>query len=152
MKFPALTDEQVQAKDLFNNHNALLALDLLANLPYVGMSEEITAGASEATVNKYVLIAPTKGEVLDAKFITTTVQTGTGNTPTISLVNGSDVVATKADLALGGSIGDVTALTIDAEKKTFEAGDKLVLSVINPAGTITVALKGKLQLIWRAVK
>jgi len=81
----------------------------------------------------------------------TTVQTGTGNTPTVRLVEGSNVIGDSGEIALSGAIGDVKALTLDPTKVVLAAGTKLIHRIVNPAGTITVALQGKLQVIWKPV-
>ena len=152
MTFPALTDAQVQQLDFNNANNSLLALSLLQNLPVVQVTDIITAGATDTTVDDYVFVAPCKLQILDAQFITTTVQTGAGNTPTVSLRAGAaNEVGNTGAISLGGAVGDAAELTLDPTKTTVAAGTKLVLRAVNPAGTITVPLAGKLQFIWNAI-
>lgn len=149
--FPQITDAKVQAKDFMNQSDAQLALYHLQNLPYVIVSDESAGGASDSTTNDYIFVAPCKGEILKADFWKTVVNTGTGNTPVVKLVNGSNVVGETAAIALSGAIGDVHALTLDSAKVSFAAGDKLVFRIVTPASTVSAALKGKLQFIWKPV-
>ncbi|HEX2868710.1 MAG TPA: hypothetical protein VHO03_16840 [Ignavibacteriales bacterium] len=154
MKYAKLTDADVQKVDFMNQGDAKAALDLLQNMPFNVVSPKVTAGATDTTVTENIFAAPTKCQIARARFIIDVVQVGDGNTPTISLINTDDtnaVVATKADLALAKSAGDVIELTVDADKATLDAGDVLALSLINPAGTITTALAGKLQIEWVSV-
>ena len=151
VRFPQITDAQVAAVDFMNIPNAKLALDLLQNLPYVETTRESTAGATGETVNALVFVAPVAMEIQKVDFITTVVQTGTGNTPTVSLYEGANEVAVSAAIDLGGAIGDSEALVVDAAKSTLEAGDKLTFRIVNPSATITVALSGFLQIIWKPV-
>lgn len=147
--FPQITDAKVQSKDFMNQNDAQLALFHLQNLPYITVSAEVTGGASGSTVNDFIFVAPVKGEVVDAKFIKTQVNVGTDNTPVVKLVNGSNVVAETAAVALSGAIGDVHALTLDSAKVALAAGDKLVFRIVTPSATVTTALKGKLQIMWK---
>ncbi len=149
--YPQLSNAKVQKKDFMNQNDAELALYHLQNLPFVVVTDEHTGGASDSTANDYVFVAPCKGEVLGAKFIKTQVNVGTGNTPTVRLVNGSNVVAELATIALGGAIGDVNSLTLDSAKVALAAGDKLVFRIVTPASTVTTAIKGKLQIEWKPV-
>lgn len=148
--FPQISDAKVQGKDFMNQNDAELALFHLQNLPFVLVTSELTGGASGATVNDFVFSAPVKGEVVDVKFIKTVVNVGADNTPTVRLVNGSNVVGELATIALGGAIGDVGSLTLDAAKVALAAGDKLVFRIVTPTATVTTALRGKLQIIWKA--
>lgn len=151
VQYPQLTDAQIMSRD----HERLPNLDkfgtLLKNMPHEIVSSVITAGASGVTVNDFIFVLPVKAEILKAEFIMTTVQTGTGNTPTVRLVEGSNVIGETDAIALSGAIGDVKALTLDAMKVVLAAGTKLIHRVVNPAGTITVAIQGKLQVIWKPV-
>lgn len=147
--FPQISDAKVQAKDFMNQNDAQLALYHLQNLPYITVSAEVSGGASGSTVNDFIFVAPCKGEVIDVKFIKTQVNVGADNTPTVRLVNGSNVVGELATIALGGAIGDAGSLTLDPAKVALSAGDKLVFRIVTPTATVTTALKGKLQLIWK---
>jgi hypothetical protein len=149
VKFPVLTDAQVAEVDFFNNHNAMRALDVLQNLPYVLVSGILAAGATGDTTNEHVFVAPVKGEILEVKFIMTTVQTGTSNTPVVKLMNGTAEVGASAAIALSGAIGDVASVVLDTAEVDFAAGDKLIFRIVNPTATITVAIQGKLQIIWK---
>lgn len=147
--FPQITDAKVQSKDFMNQNDAQLALFHLQNLPYITVTAEFAGGASGSTVNDFVFVAPCKGEVVDVKFIKTVVNVGADNTPTVRLVNGSNVVAELATIALGGAIGDVGSLTLDSAKVALAAGDKLVFRIVTPTATVTTAIKGKLQIMWK---
>lgn len=149
MIYPQITDEEIQDKNFMNQGPIEKAMHYLQNMPHEIVTAVLAAGASGATTSDFVFVAPVKGEVLDVKFIMTKVQTGTGNTPVAKLVNGSADVAESAAIALSGAIGDVINVAVDADEAEFAAGDKLKFSIVNPAGTITVALEGKLQIIWK---
>ena len=150
LQFPLLTDAQVQAKDFFNANDALLALSLLQNLPYVNVTAALAAGATGATVNEHVFVAPCKLEITEAKFITTVINTGTSNEPEVKLLAGTNIVGVSGAIILAGAaVGDVATLTLDATKVVVAAGTKLILRIVNPTATITTALTGKLQFIWK---
>ena len=149
--FPQITDAIVNSKDFFNNGADATALRTLQNLPYVAKSSSITAGATGVTVSEVFFIAPVKCQILDANFLTQSVQTGTGNTPVVKLFAGANEVGASGAIALAGAIGDVNTLVLDPTKVVVPAGTVLKVSVINPAGTITVALAGLLQIAFKAV-
>lgn len=150
-KFPQISNAQATQKGFFNEANMAMAIDHLQNLPYITVTATLAGGASGATTNDYVFVAPCKGEVLEVKFIKTVVNTGADNTPVVKLMNGSNEVAASAAVALGGAIGDVHSLTLDATKVALAAGDKLIHRIVTPSATVTVALVGKLQIIWKPV-
>jgi len=150
VQFPLLTNAEVQAKDFMNQGDITKALDLLQNLPYVNVSSALAAGATGVTVNEHIFVAPCKMEVLQAKFITTAVNTGSGNEPVVKLMAGTDEVgASGAVVVAGAAIGDVASLTLDSAKVVVASGGKLILRIVNPGGTITTPLTGKLQFIWK---
>jgi hypothetical protein len=152
VKFPQISNAQATQKGFFNEANMAMAIDHLQNLPYVMVTAELAGGASGATTNDYVFTAPCKGEVLEVKFIKTVVNTGSSNEPVVKLMNGSNEVAASAAIALsGGAVGDVHSLVLDATKVALAAGDKLIHRIVTPSATVTVALKGKLQIIWKPV-
>jgi hypothetical protein len=149
-QFVQLTDIQVNQKG-FMNEQDINPLVLLQRLPYVVVTDIAVAGASDATAAKPAFIMPCKGEILEAKFIITKVQTGSGNTPAVRLVHGATptVVGTSAAIALSGAIGDAKNIVLDAAKTELAAGTVVVVDIVNPAGTITVALEGKFQITWK---
>jgi len=149
LQFPLLTDAQVQAKD-FMNGNDTASLAILQNLPYVNVSAALAAGATGVTTNQHIFVAPCKLTILEAKFITTVVNTGTSNEPEVKLLADTDIVGVSGAILLAGAaVGDVATLTLDATKVVVEAGTKLILRIVNPTATITTALTGKLQFIWK---
>lgn len=150
--YPKITDEMVSQKDFYNNPaNAVLAMENLKDLCFNHVSQDVTAGASGATVTEYAFVAPTKLQIVKANFLVVTPQEGTGNTPTVKVQVGSDDVAASAAIALSGSAGDVKALVVDQDKKVIAAGSVIKFAIVNPAGTITTALKGKFQVEWNAI-
>ena len=149
LQFPLLTDAQVQAKD-FMNGNDTASLAILQNLPYVNVSAALAAGATGATTNEHIFLAPCKLEILEAKFITTVVNTGTSNEPEVKLLADAAIVGVSGAIVLAGAaVGDVATLTLDAAEVVVEAGTKLILRIVNPTATITTPLTGKLQFIWK---
>jgi len=152
MSYPKITAVQVKAKDFDGNFNTPLALELLQNLSFNLVTSALAAGATGVTVNEHVFVAPTKLQITSAKFITTAVNTGAGNEPVVKLLAGTNEVGTTAAIVVAGAaIGDVATLTLDATKVVVEAGVKLILRIVNPAGTITTPLTGKLQFEWNSV-
>lgn len=150
VQFPLLTDAQVEAKDFMNNGDAVTALHLLQNLPYVNVSSALAAGATGVTTNEHIFVAPCKMVILEAKFITTVINTGSGNEPEVKLLAGSAVVGVSGAIVLAGAaVGDVATLTLDADEVEIAAGTKLILRIVNPSATITTPLTGKLQFIWK---
>jgi len=149
-QFPLLTNAQVLAKDFMNQGDTVKALDLLQNLPYVNVSAALAAGATGVTTNEHIFVAPCKLEILEAKFITTAVNTGTSNEPEVKLLAGTDIVGVSGAIVLAGAaVGDVATLTLDAAEVVIAAGTKLILRIVNPTATITTPLTGKLQFIWK---
>lgn len=151
MSYPKITAAQVQAKNFEGNYDTPLALELLQNLSFNEVTSALAAGATGVTVDEHVFVAPTKLEITGAKFITTVVNTGASNTPLVKLMAGTNEVGTSAAIALGGAIGDVAALTLDATKVVIAAGTKLIFRIVNPTATITTPLTGKLQFEWKSV-
>jgi len=152
-KYPKLSSDILNARDFYNNPNSLAGLLALANLPFNVVTGKVTAGATGVTVKDNVFISPTKLEIKDVNFVIDTVQTGTGNTPKVQLLNltQSKTIAESADIALSKTIGDVVPLVVDADNAVITEGDVLQLAIVNPAGTITVALVGKGQFAWVSV-
>jgi hypothetical protein len=152
IQFPAQSAINVTDETTNHNFNIVLALQLLMNLPYVHVSDIAVASASASTtINDYFFIAPNHLNILSANFIMTTVQTGAGNLPTIQLVAGGNTVGQSAGIALAGAIGSVTPLVINPTYQAVVAGTVLQFQITNPAGTITVPLQGKLQIVWNAI-
>lgn len=151
MSYPKITAAQVRAKDFDGNFNVPLALELLQNLSFNQVTNALAAGATGATVNEHVFVAPTKLEVTSVKFITTVINTGASNEPAVKLLAGTNEVATATILLAGAAIGDVATLTLDATKVVVEAGVKLIFRIVNPTATITTPLTGKLQIEWKSV-
>lgn len=151
-KYPKLTDEDLSKKEFFGiAGNAELALKNQKDQCFNVISADITAGASGATVTELVFIAPTKLKIISANFLVVTPQTGTGNTPVVKLQQGSTDIAATGAIALSGAAGDVEALTVNADECEIDAGTVLKAAIVNPAGTITTALKGKLQIEWNSI-
>lgn len=154
MKYPKFASTDVAYKDFMNNGNDGKVAQALKDLPFFVVTPKVTAGATDTTVLANAFIAPTKLTVGSVKFILDTVQTGAGNTPVVKLINltqTSAVMAESGAIALAKSVGAVVPVVIDAEKATAEAGDVLQAAIVNPAGTITVALEGKFQIEWNSV-
>lgn len=150
--YPKITTEMVSQKDFYNNPaNVASAMEYLKDLSFNHVSQDVTAGASGATVTEYAFVAPTKLQIVEAKFLVVTPQVGTGNTPVVKLQVGSDDIAASAAIALSGSAGDVKPLVVDQDKKVIAAGSVIKLAIVNPAGTITTALKGKFQFAWNSI-
>ncbi len=151
MNYPKITLDQVTQKDFTGNGNDVLALDTLRNLSFNVTTPEVTGGAANSTVSEYVFVAPTKMEVTGAKFIISQVNVGASNTPTVSVKNGANVVASK-DIQLGGSAGNVAKLDLTAANVVANEGDVLTCNIVTPsAATVTTALKGKFQIEWKSV-
>lgn len=127
------------------------AITALKELSYNNVSAALAAGATGATTNEHIFVAPTKMKITSAKFITTVVNTGADNAPEVKLLAGANIVGVSGAIALGGAIGDVAALTLDADYVTIAAGTKLILRIVNPTATITTPLTGKLQIEWHSV-
>lgn len=154
MKYPKFTSTDVAYKDFMNNGQDGKVAQALKDLPFIHVTPSVVAGASDTTVLANAFIAPTKLTVGLVRFIMGKVQTGSGNTPVVKLINltqTSAVMAASDAIALSGTIGNVTPVVIDAEKATADAGDVLQVAIVNPAGTITVALEGKFQIEWNSV-
>jgi len=150
--YPKITTEMVSQKDFYNNPaNVAAAMEYLKDLSFNHVSQDVTAGASGATVTEYAFVAPTKLQIVEAKFLVVTPQVGADNTPVVKLQVGSDDIAASAAIALGGSAGDVKPLVVDQDKKVIAAGSVIKLAIVNPAGTITTALKGKFQFAWNSI-
>lgn len=151
MSYPKITSVQVSTKDYEGNFNTPLALEALQNLSFNLVTTELAAGATGETKDDYIFVAPTKLEITSVKFITTAVNTGAGNTPTVSLRDTINEIGNTGIITLGGAVGDVKAMTLDATKVVLAEGAKLIHRIVNPAGTITTTLKGKLQIEWKSV-
>ena len=154
--YPKITSAEISKKDFEGNGDIQKALDILADLPFNQVSAVLTAGATGATVNDYVFVAPTKGKIKSVKFIETAANTGLDNTPVTSLRNAtSDVeIAASGAIALSGSAaGNVVPMTLSATAANliFAAGNVLVHRIVNPTATITTPLAGKLQIEWYSI-
>jgi|GEM_PF-2929189 len=149
-KFPQLSAADVTNKGFMNELN-INALGILKDFPFIIPTGVCVAGASGATAGIPAFVMPCKGDIVDVKFITTKVQTGTGNTPVVRLNYGATptVVAQSAAIGLAGNIGDVTNVVVDSTKAEIAAGTVMTVDIVNPAGTITVGLEGKFQIIWK---
>ena len=149
--YAQLTSSQVDSKDFNNNPNVIPQLaEILQHLSFNQVTANLAAGATGATVDDYVFVAPTKLTITNAKFIKTVVQTGSGNTPVVSLRAGANEVGNSGAIQLAGAVGDVAPLTLDPAQVVIAKDTKLIFRIVNPSATITVALAGKLQIEWEA--
>lgn len=151
MKFPKITSEMKTFRDSKDNLNTGALMDYMAELPIPFGSDNVAGGASNSNADHYVFVAPTKCQILDAKFIVDTPNVGTGNTPVVSLRAGSTEIAVSEAIALSGSKGDVEALVIDADNAVVEAGTAVYLRVATPESTVGTAIKGRLQAYFKSV-
>ena len=151
MNYPKISSAKVKGTNFEGDYDEQLPLEILQNLCFNQVTNELAASTTGVTVNEHVFIAPTKLEIVSVKFITTAVNTGSGNEPDVKLLAGTDIVATATVLLANAAIGDVAALTLDAAKVVVEAGTKLIHRIVNPSATITTPLKGKLQIEWKSV-
>lgn len=151
MGYPKYTDAMVRTADEMQHTKGLGFAKLLQNLSF-NETAIITAGASDTTTAKALLVAPTKLRVTKAVGVIDVVQTGTGNTPVVQLYNKTkdEVIAASAAIALGGAIGDKIAMTLTSANTDVAEGDVLQVRVVNPAGTITVALQARVQVEWNS--
>ena len=151
--YPTISANQIESLDKYGNHNAVAVAQILSELTREVVSPKVTAGATGVTVTENFFVVPAKGLIEKATFIMDTVQTGSGNTPTVSLFNltKNETIAVTGEIALSGTIGDKHTLVLDAAKVDVNEGDVLQVKVINPSATITVALAGKVQVAWHSV-
>lgn len=145
-----LSDAEIRSIDSFGVGKLAEKLSTLSNSL---ISPVLTAGASGETTAYYFWVAPCNGDVERIKGIIRVVQTGTGNTPTIQLYNKTKnvIIGVSAEIELGGSVGDVVNITINNSNKNFSAGDVIGIRIVNPTGTITVALQALVVFDWYAV-
>jgi hypothetical protein len=152
MKYPKISSESIRLRDSKNEPLCMHeAFHTVKDMPFLFVTEEVAAGSTGATATSFVFVAPTKIKIERVNFIMTTVQTGTGNLPVVKLGEGSNVIAESEEIALAGSIGSVIPLVVDDEKCVLNEGTALKFLIVNAAGTITTALKGKLQVEFTSV-
>lgn len=153
MGFPKFTNGQVRVADEMQHTKGLGFAALLQAFTYFVVCQVVTAGSTGATAVKNAFIAPTKLVVDKVKAQIDVVQTGTGNTPTVELYNltKTEVIAVSGAVALSGAIGDVIPMTITAAYADVNEGDVLQTRIVNPAGTITVALQAHVEVEWHSV-
>ena len=145
--FPQVSSKQVEQYDKYGMHNAVPVAEILSEFPGVFVSHRVVAGVTGATVTENAFICPVDLNITKATFIMDVVQTGTDNTPTVSLYNLTkrETIAVTGAIALSGTIGNKSTLVLDTTKVDCSAGDVLQVNIINPTATITVALEGKVQ-------
>jgi hypothetical protein len=149
--YAQLSSSQVDSKDFTGNLSALPQIaELLQHLSFNQVTAAVAAGATGVTVDEYVFVAPTKLKITNVGFLKTVVQTGSGNTPVVSLRAGANEVGNTGAIQLAGAVGDVSPLTLDPAQVTIAMGTKLIFRIVNPTATITVALAGKLLIEWEA--
>lgn len=153
MGYPKFSAAAIENKDKYGQHNSIETGKVLMNLTYPVMSQKAVAGVTDTTTNTIAFIMPTKAVVEKARFVISKVQTGTGNTPTVNLYNltKSEIVAAGSAIALAGSIGDVSTLTLNADNVDIAEGDVLAVQIVNTDGTITVAIEGHIEFDWHSV-
>lgn len=149
VKFTA--DDYNKAAEDWSMVDISRAITTLKELSFNQVTAALAAGATGATTNEHVFVAPTKMKITGVKFITTVVNTGADNAPEVKLLAGANIVGVSGAIALGGAVGDVAALTLDADYVTVAAGTKLIFRIVNPTATITTPLTGKLQIEWHSV-
>ena len=152
MGYPKFTDQMVKVADEMQHTKGLGFAKLLQNLSHIFTTPTVTAGAAGATAALNAFVAPTKLRITKATAVLQVVQTGTGNTPTVELYNltKTEVVGVTAAIALAGAIGQKNVLVLDATKTVIDEGDVLQWRVVNPAGTITVAMQSMGVVEWNA--
>lgn len=148
--YPQLTQAAVDSLDKYGSHGAISIGALLKTFSRTEISNLLTGGAANSTVTDQLLIAPAKLEITKAQFVINTVNTGAGNVPTINLKVGDTVIATGT-IALGGAVGDVVNLTVDADNVVVAKDAVIKVEVVTPNETITVAVKGKVQFEYHTV-
>lgn len=151
-QFPKMDNTDVQQKgaDGLPVYNALA---FLANLPYVTSSGVMTGGAADSDVDEYILYTPVSLKITDVKFIMQTPNVGAGNLPIAYLLAGADTVGVSDTIALSGSAGDIIAFTITAAERDVASGTNLIARINTPSGaTVTTAVKGRLQVVWKPRK
>jgi len=148
-----ITDAQKKNVDEYQNLNSIDAALVLQKLSFNVNSSTLTAGSTGATTLTNIFVAPTKCKLTKATAIMDVVQTGTGNTPTVSIYNltTSHTVAVSGAWALSGTIGDKKTLVVDTTYEEVSEGDVLQFRIINPTATITVALQAKVQMEWCSI-
>lgn len=155
LKYPKLTTAQQNYRDASGEFPTAWVTTILQNAPHLFVSSVEVGGATSTTVDRYVAVAPTKLQVLEAKLIITKVQTGTGNRPIPSFVGitatDTTVIALGDTIELAGAIGDVYTLTVTTANATVADDTKLCLRYKTPAQTITVPIEGKLEYVWKSV-
>lgn len=153
MSYPKITSKQATSYDKYGNHNAIEVGKILSEFSNVDVSQKVVAGDSGATVTENFFITPEKMVVTKATFVMDKVQTGTDNTPTVSLYNLTKnvTIGITAAIPLSGTIGNTYNLVLDSSKVVCDKGDVLQVKIINPTATITVALEGKVQMEWNTI-
>lgn len=155
LKYPKLTTSLQNYRDAYGEFPTNWVTTIIQNVPHEFVSGPETGGTTGTTVDRYVFVAPTKMQILDARLIVTTVQTGTGNRPIPSLVGitttDTTVIALADTVELSGAIGNVHTLVVDTDNNTVEENTKLALRYQTPSATITVPIQGKLQAVWKSV-
>lgn len=145
---------QIPSGELFKDFSTDLVPILAAKLQELSYNQvtlTATAGASGATVTKYVFTAPCKMKITRVIGTVDVVPTGADNTPTLALYNGSDKVGESSAIALTAAIGDNKEFTLDSDHVEVAKGDKLTFKIVNPTATITTAAQAHLQIEWHAI-
>ena len=152
MGYFKITDALKRKVDEMQHAKAVDVAGALQHLSFNQTSPVVTAGVSGATASVVAFVAPTKGRVTKVRGIIQVVQTGTGNTPVVQLYNLTQtaVVAASAVVALAGTIGDEIPMVLDVDEAALAEGDVLQARIVNPAGTITVALQALVQVEWNS--
>lgn len=155
LKYPKLTTALQNYRDASGEFPTAWVTTLIQNAPHLFVSPPEVGGATNTTVDRYLFVAPTKLQILEAKLILTTVQTGTGNRPIPSLVGitttDTTVIALADTIELSGAIGDVHEVVLNTSNVVVADGTKLALRYKTPAQTITIPIQGKLQAVWKSV-
>lgn len=151
--YPKISNVAKSEMDKYGTFNSVKVAELLQNLSQNIVSNEATGGASGATTNTMLMVAPCKMKITKAQAIVTTPSVGASNTPTIGIYNvtQSAVVAVSGAIALSGAAGDKKAVVIDATYETIAEGDVLAVQIVTPSATVTTALKAIVQVEWNSI-
>ena len=149
--YATFTSGQLSNTDKYLTENSPYLGNLLANFSFNYVSPVVTAGISGATVTTYFFVAPCNGVVTRAWTILHVAQTGTSNTPQITLQDGANILA-SVTIQLSQTVGKafVMAMNATAANLVFKAGDVLKVLVINTSGTITIPIQVSVQMEWNA--
>ena len=151
--YPQIASQDVVSFDKYGISSDLKVAKLLQHFSRNLITKTITAGTTGVTVTEYVFVSPCKLQVTAVQALVIVPPTGSGNTPTVNVVDTSGNVAATGVIALSLANNALVNLPVSSTLANviFNTGDIIVVNVINPTATITTPAQVRCQIEWESV-